>query len=126
MPDTSVSPHRVDCSLKTEETDAKASAGDVMRFATHDNLLSIQNADPLNGVGEPVTGSPVTNRSPSGDRVKRTVAASDGPALRTQEHPREHLRVLGATAHRSWKPFGATKISTESLILAQDERWRRA
>ena len=57
--------HRADCILKTEETDAKASAGDVERFATHDNLLSIQNADPLNGVGEPVVGiagdEPVTN-----------------------------------------------------------------
>ena len=95
-----------------------------MGFATRNDHLSIQMLTHFNGVSEPVTGLPVTNRPFTG-RVKRTVAASDGPALRTQRFPREDFG-LGDTSNRSWKPFGVTEISTESLILAQDERWRRA
>ena len=75
-----------------------------MRFATHDNLLSIQNADPLNGVGEPVVGiagdepvsaPPTFRRGEGTGRVKRTAAASGGPALRTHDPPRESFGIGG-------------------------------
>ena len=53
VPGTPSLRHRVDRTLKTEETDAKASAGDVLGFAIQNGICQFKNAAALNGPGEP-------------------------------------------------------------------------
>ena len=38
----------------------------------------------------------------------------------------ERISVLDVSSSISFRPSGLDEVSTESLILAQDERWRRA
>ena len=111
-----------DSSLKTEETDAKASAGSAFGFRDLKALSVNSMPVPLMAPVEPcpllLRGKRANQRR---GRPGRVVALCKPHVLHAIAP-----RGDGGRATRSKQPSGVAKISTESLILAQDERWRRA
>ena len=101
-----------------------------VRFATYDNLLSIQM--PALQRGRRASHRFAGDKPVCVSLIECMLIGRSGllqPAavpLYVRKTPHANPSGLGANATRSWKPFGGTKILTESLILAQDERWRRA
>ena len=123
VPGTPSLRHRVDRTLKTEETDAKASAGDVLGFAIQNGICQFKTC----------RGSQRPRRATShdlriGGRNKMVTAASGG-RLSVRSFSMRSPGLPGGW--RSSNPIQGPasvglEILTESLILAQDERWRRA